>query len=38
MSKMKLLSFFQLAALLAIASIATVQASDFMYLLRDDMN
>jgi len=38
MSKMKLLSSFQLATLLADASIAMVQASDFLYLLRDDMN
>jgi len=38
MSKMKLLSSFQLATLLAKVSIATVQASDFLYLMRDDMN
>jgi len=38
MSKMKLLSSFQLATLLVDVSIATVQASDSLYLLCDDMN
>jgi len=39
-SKMKLLSSFQLATLLAYFSIAMVQATfiGFLYLLRDDMN
>jgi len=35
---MKLLSSFQLATLLADASMATVLASDFLYLVCDDMN
>jgi len=41
MSKMKLLSSFQLATLLADVSIKTVQATAhriFLYMLRDDMN
>jgi len=38
MPKMKLLRSFQLATLLADVAIAMMQASDFLYLLRDDMN
>jgi len=37
MPKIKLLGSFQLATLLSDASIATVQALDFLYMLRDDM-
>jgi len=36
--QMKLLSSYQLATLSADVSVATVQASNFLHLLRDDMN